>query len=97
MADQERIPAATETVYLPRASWGPIFFALGAAMIVVGIYGEGFMVRGWVYMIVGTVFALAALRAMVGQSVRDFYARPRQQRESTAVLPAGSIKPPQRG
>ena len=96
MADQERLPEATETVYLPRPSWGPPLFALGVAAVVVGIYGEGFMVRGWIYMIAGAVIALAALRTMVGQSVRGFYARPLRQRASTAVLPAGTITPPER-
>ena len=93
---ENRIPEATEAVYVPRPSWGPLFFALGTVLLVVGIYGEGFMVRGWVYAIIGAVFALAALRAMVGQSVRDFYARPLRQRESTAVLPAGRIRAPGR-
>jgi hypothetical protein len=96
MADRETAPEATEMVYLPRPSWGPIFFALGVALVLVGIYGQGFMVRGWIYSLAGAVFALFALRAMVGQSVRDFYARPRRQRESTAVLPAGTIRPPRR-
>ena len=31
---EERIPAATESVYLPRPSWGPLFFALGAGFTV---------------------------------------------------------------
>ena len=96
MAEQEKIPEATELVYAPRPSWGPPFFALGAALMVVGIYGEGFIVRGWVYLIAGAVFTLAALRTMVSGSVRDFYARPRKQRASTAVLPAGTLRPPKR-
>jgi hypothetical protein len=63
-------------------------------MIVNGIYGEGFLVRGWVYMVAGAVIALAALRAMIGGAVRDFYERPRRQPQATAVLPAGSLRPP---
>ena len=97
MADQDPIPQATELVYVPRPSWGPPLFALGAVLIVVGIFGQGFMVRGWVYMIAGAVIALAALRTIVSGSVREFYARPRRQRASTAVLPAGTIRPPGRG
>ncbi len=93
---EEHTPEATEIVYVPRPSWGPLFFALGAALIVVGIYGQGFIVRGWVYMLVGAVFLLAAVRAMVSGSVRDFYVRPRKQRASTAVLPAGTLRAPKR-
>ena len=96
MAEAENTPEATEIVYVPRPSWGPPFFALGAALIVVGIYGQGFIVRGWVYMLLGVVFSLAALRVMVSGSVRDFYVRPRKQRASTAVLPAGTLRAPKK-
>jgi len=96
MAEAENTPEATEIVYVPRPSWGPPFFALGAALIVVGIYGQGFIVRGWVYMLLGVVFSLAALRVMVSGSVRDFYVRPRKQRPSTAVLPAGTLRAPKK-
>jgi hypothetical protein len=94
MAERNEIAEPTELVYLPRPSWGPPLLALGALMIVNGIYGEGFMVRGWVYMIVGAVIALGALRSMITGAVRDFYERPRQQRPHTAVLPAASLRPP---
>jgi len=96
MAEQENTPAATELVYVPRPSWGPPFFALGAALIVVGIYGEGFMVRGTVYMIAGVVVVLAALNSMIRAGIRDFYSRPRRQRASTAVLPAGKLRAPRK-
>ena len=94
MAEQQTTPEATELVYVPRPSWGPPFFALGTALIVVGIFGQGFIVRGWVYMLAGAMFLFAALRTMVGGSVRDFYARPRSQQASTAVLPAGKLRAP---
>jgi hypothetical protein len=96
MAEQETTPEATEVVYVPRPSWGPLFFALGAALVVVGIYGQGFIVRGWVYMIAGAVFALAAMNRMIRSSIRDFYVRPRKQRASTAVLPAGTLRAPKK-
>lgn len=96
MAERDEIGEPTELVYAPRPSWGPPFLALGAALIVNGIYAEGFMVRGWIYMIIGAVVALAALRSMISGGVRDFYARPRKQRPSTAVLPAASLRPPPR-
>jgi hypothetical protein len=94
MPDRQPPQAPTELIYLPRPSWGAAFLALGAMMIVNGIYGEGFLVRGWIYMIAGAVIALAALRTMVGAAVRDFYERPRRQAQGTAVLPAGSLRPP---
>jgi hypothetical protein len=94
MADGEKVPESTELVYLPRPSWAPALLAFGAMMIVNGIYGEGFLFRGWVYMIVGAVIALGALRSMIVGAVRDFYERPRRQRPRPAVLPAGSLKPP---
>lgn len=97
MPELEQTGEPTELVYVPGSSWGPAFFALGAMLIVNGIYGEGFLFRGWVYMIVGAVMALAALRTMIAGGVRDFYGRPRRQAESTAVLPAGSLRPPNRG
>jgi hypothetical protein len=97
MAEPEQIAEPTELVYVPGSSWGPAFFALGAMMVVNGIYGEGFLFRGWVYMLVGAVVVLGALRSMIGAGVRDFYGRPRRQAQSTAVLPAGSLRAPKRG
>ena len=94
MAERDQVPGPTELVYLPRPSSAPAFFALGAVLLVNGIYGEGFLFRGWVYLIVGAVIALAALRAMVSGAVRDFFERPRKQQPRTAVLPAGVIRPP---
>ncbi|MEK6252843.1 MAG: hypothetical protein AABM43_13130 [Actinomycetota bacterium] len=98
MPDGEKIPVPTELVYLPRPSWAPALLAFGALMIVNGIYGEGILFRGWVYMLVGAVVALAALRSMIVGAVRDFYERPRQQRQGATVLPAGSLRaPPKQG
>jgi hypothetical protein len=94
MPDGEQIPEPTELVYLPQPSWAPALFVLGALLIVNGIYGEGFLFRGWVYMIVGAVIALGALRSLVSGAVRDFYERPRRQRQGSTVLPAGSLRPP---
>jgi len=94
MPERNEISEPTELIYLPRPSWAPAFLALGAMMMVNGIYGEGFMVRGWVYLIVGAVVALAALRSMITSAVRDFYERPLKQRPHTAVLPAASLRAP---
>ena len=97
MPDGEKIPEPTELVYLPRPSWAPALLAFGILMIVNGIYGEGILFRGWVYLLIGAVVALAALRSMIVGAVRDFYERPRKQRQGTAVLPAGSLRPPPKG
>ena len=94
MAAPEPIPEATELVYLPRPSWAPPLLALGAVLAVNGIWGEGFLFRGWVYMLAGIVIVLLALRSLIGGAARDFYALPRRQRPRSAVLPAGSVKPP---
>jgi hypothetical protein len=96
MPDGEQIPEATETVYLPRPSWAPALLALGALMIVNGIYGEGWLFRGWVYMVAGAVLALGALRSLIAGAARDFYERPRRQGQGTTVLPAGSLRAPSR-
>ena len=94
MADRDQVGEPTELIYLPQPSWAPALLALGAMMIVNGIYGEGYLFRGWVYMIAGAVVALAALRSLISGAVRDFYERPRRQRPRAAVLPAASLRPP---
>jgi hypothetical protein len=94
MADHNQIPQPTELVYLPRPSWGPAFLVLGLTLVVNGIYGEGFLFRGWVYLIAGGVIALVALRLLVKGTVRDFYERPRQQPRRASVLPAASLRAP---
>ena len=94
MADEEQIPSPTEQVYLPRPSWAPPLLALAVMAIVTGIYAEGILLRGWAYMIAGGVLALAVLRLIVRSTARDFYSRPREQKPSTAVLPAALIKAP---
>jgi hypothetical protein len=94
MPDRDQISEPTELIYLPRPSWAPAFLALGAMLIVNGIFGEGFLFRGWVYMIVGAVVALAAFRSLVSGAVHDYFERPRQQRPRAAVLPADTFRPP---
>jgi hypothetical protein len=96
MAEQE-IPQATEQIYQPRPSWAPAFFAFGLAVAIAGIYAQGWILRGWIYSIIGLVFAACALISMIRGAGRDFYRLPRRQRVRGAVLPAASIRPPQRG
>jgi len=94
MVQGERIDRPTELVYSPRPSWAPAYLAFGVALAVCGIFAEGFMVRGWVYAIIGAAVALAALASMIGGARRDFYRLPRRQRVRGAVLPVRALKPP---
>jgi hypothetical protein len=94
MAEQNEIPEPTELVYLPGPSWAPAWLAAAVAFAVVGIYGEGFLFRGWVYSIIAAIVFLFALRSAIAGAVRDYYRRPRLQRSRSAVLPAASLRPP---
>jgi hypothetical protein len=91
MDDRDRIQPPTELVYTPTPSWAPAFLALGIALAVCGIFAEGFMVRGWVWSIIGAVIAIAALLSIIGGARRDFYRLPRRQRVRGAVLPVPSL------
>lgn len=94
MSERREIPEPGELVYGPRPSWAPVFFAFGAALALCGLFAEGFMVRGWVYSIIGGIVLLAALRSMVGGARRDYYRRPLRQKVRGAVLPVETISPP---
>ena len=90
------IPEPGELVYAPRPSWLPPLLAFAVALAVCGIYAEGFMVRGWIFSIIGIAVALLALRALTLGSVRDFFGLRRRQRVRGAVLPVETIQPPKR-
>lgn len=94
MSEHRDIPEPGELVYPPRASWAPAFFAFGAAGAVCGIFAEGFMVRGWIYSIIGLVILLFALSAMIKGATRDYFRLPRHQRTRGAVLPVETISSP---
>lgn len=94
VAKRREIPEPGELVYTPRPSWAPAFFAFGAALAVCGVFAQGFMVRGWVYSIVGGILLLAAFRSMVRGARRDYYRLPRKQRVRGAVLPVEAIRSP---
>lgn len=94
MSSEREIPEPGELVYAPRPSWAPAIFGFAAALAVCGIFAEGFMVRGWIYSIIGGVVLLFALRSMVRGAVRDYFRRPRKQRVRGAVLPVETISPP---
>ena len=88
------IPEPGEQVYRPSSSWAPVVFAFALALTVCGIFAEGFMVRGWIYSIIGGVIALFAFRAMVREAIRSYYHLPRKQHARGAVLPVEQISPP---
>lgn len=95
MTDERRhVPEPGEMVYRPRPSWAPAIFAFALALAVCGIFAEGFMVRGWIYSIVGGVIALFALRGMTKDATASYFRLPRKQRVRGAVLPVETIAPP---
>jgi hypothetical protein len=94
MSADRKIPEPGELVYSSRPSWAPAIFAFAAALAVCGIFAEGFMVRGWIYSIIGGVVLLFALRATVKSATRDYFRLPRRQKTRGAVLPVETISPP---
>jgi len=94
MSTERHIPEPGELVYRPRPSWAPAIFAFAIALTVCGVFAEGFMVRGWIYSIIGGVIALFALRSMVKDATRSYFQLPRKQRVRGAVLPVEQISPP---
>lgn len=92
--EHRHIPEPGEMVYRPRPSWAPMIFAFALALTVCGIFAEGFMVRGWIYSIIGGVIALFAFRSMVREAIRDYFRLPRKQHVRGAVLPVETISPP---
>jgi hypothetical protein len=93
-AEHRDIPEPGELVYAPRSSWLPAFLAFAIALVVCGVYAEGFMVRGWVYAVIGAVAALLVFRALVKDSISDFFGLRRKQKTRGAVLPVETISPP---
>lgn len=94
MSEHRDIPKPGELVYAPRPSWAPAFLAAGVAVMVSGIYAQGFMVRGWIFSIIGALVFLVAFRSLVKGAVRDYFRLPRRQRVRGAVLPVETIQPP---
>jgi len=92
--EHRHIPEPGELVYQPHSSWAPVVFAFALALTVCGIFAEGFMVRGWIYSIIGGIVALFAFRSMVQSAIRSYYKLPRKQHARGAVLPVEQISPP---
>jgi len=93
-AEHREISEPGELIYAPRPSWAPAFLAAGIAAMVCGIYAEGFMVRGWVYSIIGAIVFLFAFRSLIRGAIRDYFRLPRRQKVRGAVLPVETISPP---
>jgi hypothetical protein len=96
MSEHREVPEPGELVYAPRSSFLPALLAFALAVVVCGVYAEGFMVRGWIYSVIAGVAALLFVRALVSDSVGDFFRLRRKQRTRGAVLPVEKISPPQR-
>jgi hypothetical protein len=92
--EHRHIPEPGELVYQPGSSWAPVVFAFALALTVCGIFAEGFMVRGWIYSIIGGIVALFALRSMVKGATQDYFRLARRQHARGAVLPVEQISPP---
>jgi predicted PurR-regulated permease PerM len=91
MSEHRHIPEPGELIYTPKPSWAPVFFALGAAGLVAGVYAAGFIFAPFVYAIVGAIFILGAFRSLVRGAIRSYYALPRKQRVRSAALPVETI------
>jgi hypothetical protein len=94
MSEHRHIPEPGELIQRPSSSWAPAFLAFALALTVCGIFAEGFMVRGWIYSIIGAIVALFAFRSIVRGAIRDYYKLPRKQHVRGAVLPVEQISPP---
>jgi hypothetical protein len=94
MSEHRHIPEPGETIYTPRPSWAPAWFALGAVGLVCGVYASDFIFSPYIYAIIGAIIALAAFRSLVRGAVRDFYRLPRKQTVRGAALPVETISVP---
>jgi hypothetical protein len=96
VTDHRQVPEPGETIYLPRPSWGPVFFAIGALGLICGIFAGGFIFAPYIWGIIGAIFLLAAFRSIVRGAVRDYYRLPRRQEIRGAALPVETISSPPR-
>ncbi|MFL5871920.1 MAG: hypothetical protein ACJ75T_00390 [Solirubrobacterales bacterium] len=96
MAEHRQVPEPGETIYAPRPSWGPVFFAIGAIGVVCGTFAGGFMFKPLIWGIIGAIFLLAAFRSIARGSTRDYFRLPRHQETRGAALPVETISSPPR-
>jgi hypothetical protein len=88
MRDGRRVPQPTELVYVASPSWAPVLAGVGIAIVGIGLFTH------WAYAAVGGVIAIGALWGWFRSVGRDVERLPRQQRMSTAVLPAVPLRRP---
>ncbi|OLE37887.1 MAG: hypothetical protein AUG48_03310 [Actinobacteria bacterium 13_1_20CM_3_68_9] len=91
MSDRRQPPPPSELIYVPGPSWLPVLAAAGLAGLLVGLFAW------WPYAVVGAVLLLAALRAWFRKASDDVARLPREQRLSSAVLPAVPLRAPGAG
>jgi hypothetical protein len=90
MTEGRRVQQPTELVYVPGPSWAPVLAAVGLAIVGIGLFaGRFYSIAGGV---AGGLLALCALWAWIRGVGRDVGRLPRQQRLSTAVLPAVPLR-----
>jgi hypothetical protein len=85
-----------ELIYAPRPTFLPALLGFALAVVVCGVYAEGFMVRGWIYSLIAGVAALFFIRGLVRLSIREYFRLPRKQKVRGAVLPVEAITTPKR-
>jgi hypothetical protein len=86
MADERSNSEPTELIYLPEGSWYPALLAAGVAGVIASLF------TWWPYGVVGALVALVALFGWIRDSRQGFAKLPRQQRTTTAVLPAVPLR-----
>jgi len=89
--EHRRVPEPGELIYLPKPSWAPVFFALGAIGLICGIYASGFIFSPYIYSIAGAIVILAAFRSLVRSGIRGYFGLTRRQRVHSAALPIEEI------
>jgi hypothetical protein len=86
MRDGRRVQQPTEFVYVPSPSWVPVLAAAGIGIVAIGLFA------GWLYSVAGALIALPALWAWARDAARQLERLPREQRVSTAILPAVPLR-----
>jgi hypothetical protein len=81
MKSSERIPEATELVYVPEPTWIPLFAAAGLTAVLLGLFA------GFVWAIIGAVVLLIAFIAWTKRVGEEVARMPREQRVASAVIP----------
>ena len=90
MKDGRRAQQPTELVYAPGPSWAPVLAAAALAIIGIALFAGTFYFT--VGLVIGGLMALGALWTWIRGVARDIGRLPRQQRVSTAVLPAVPLR-----